>query len=76
VVYVKNVGDGTVVIINLYVNGALVTIDSPETPYNLSDDQIVGFSISELENLTSGTKRKIRVVCEDGTFSYGTYTVP
>lgn len=73
IVYVQNVGDGTVRIISSYINGILVTISEP---LSLTEGKTKGLTIPELKGLPTGTERRIKVVCEDGAFSEGTYTVP
>lgn len=75
IVYVQNVGEGTVRIISVSINGMLVTISEPVTPYSLIEDKTKGLTIFEIKGLTSGTERRIKVMCEDGTFTEGTYTV-
>jgi len=72
---VQNVGEGTVRIISVSINGMLVTISEPVTPYSLIEDKTKGLTIFEIKGLTSGTERRIKVMCEDGTFTEGTYTV-
>ncbi len=81
-IYAQNVGDGTIKITNVYLDGALVSA----TFTSASSDPLVPFTDgTTLEGSTNtitltdvfgaGDEVHIKVVCDDGTFTSGTYTV-
>jgi flagellin-like protein len=79
VIYVQNVGQGSVKLIDIYVDGIKESpaIQYPVNPTSLGEGEtatcrIYGyFSRAGVDNLV-----KIRAVTEDGTFTEGTVTLP
>lgn len=70
-IYAQNVGDGTLKITDVYLDGALVKT------YNPGMITVEGATASiEITGQTFESTQKvhIKVVCEDGTFTSGTYT--
>ena len=67
--YVQNVGDGAVIITELYADGALVGaggIDETVFEGDTFGIPITAYGV--------GAEVHFKVVCEDGTFTEGTYT--
>jgi flagellin-like protein len=79
IIYVQNVGQGSVKLIDIYVDGIKEspTIKYPVSPSSLGEGEtasciITGyFDRQGIDNLV-----KIRAVTEDGTFTEGTVTLP
>ncbi len=70
-VYVQNVGDGTVVVTNAYLEGNLiVTIDTA-----VPEGSTLAVLVTSTGAYESGGEYKLKIVCEDGTFTEGTYTM-
>jgi flagellin-like protein len=72
-VYTQNVGDGTVILTDAYVDG-LLDAAATKTPATLPE----GITSTVVMNgaFSSGNDYKLKVVCEDGTFTEGSYTMP
>lgn len=70
-IYAQNVGDGALVPTDVYENGAL-KVTGLTTP--LPEGDTVELAITG--TYLSADEVHIRIVCEDGTFTEGTYTVP
>lgn len=70
-VYVQNVGDGALIISDVYENGALATGPLAST---LPEGDTLGLPIVGVYG--AAAEVHLRIVCEDGTFTEGTYTVP
>ncbi len=69
-VYTQNVGDGAVTISDSYVDGTLFGIDDEL----LAEGSTIGVVVEG--TYVSGGEYKFKVVCKDGTFTSGTYTMP
>jgi len=81
IVYVQNVGEGSVVVSGVLVNGTLATsVDATvdTTSYTLGTDELSEGQVLKLTindaNIDIKTGDKIRVICKDGTFTE--YVVP
>ena len=70
-VYVQNVGDGTVILSDAYLDGALIIPDPIELG-SLEEGDTVGVPIPG--TFDSGKDYLFKLVCDDGTFTSGTYT--
>ena len=78
IVYVQNVGEGSVVVSGVLINGALdtsasATVDT--TTYTFGSDSLAEGEVLKItlsQDLSTGDK--VRVICNDGTFTE--YTVP
>ena len=71
-VYVQNVGDGTIELTNAYIDGALNDIVDALIPEGETETVIIidlGYTFEASDDVY------IKVVCEDGTFTEGKYTV-
>jgi len=69
-VYVQNVGDGTIVLTNSYLDGTL------KSTFDQSLGEGLTWPIPVDGSYVSGGEYKLKVVCDDGTFTSGTYTMP
>ena len=73
-VYAQNVGDGTIILSNAYEDGFLDD-DATFTPSaTLQEGETCQVGLTGIYD--SGVEYKFKVVCEDGTFTEGTYTRP
>lgn len=72
-IYAQNVGDGTIIITDVYLDGAYVNatfLDEGTTLEGATN------TITYLGGtFESGQEVQVKVVCDDGTFTSGTYTV-
>lgn len=81
-VYAQNVGDGTIEITDIYLDGALVSATFLSGDPDPTDGiTFEGATTTITVNITpavfsAAQEVLIKVVCEDGTFTSGTYTVP
>ncbi len=76
-VYVQNVGDGIVLISDLYIDGAKVTYSDGLTGGVLGEGLTATIKdTSTAITFISGFEYKLKIVCKDGTFTSGTYTMP
>ena len=71
-VYVQNVGDGTIILSDAYLDGAwnadLTVLE------HLDEGETAEVTIDPATPFVSGEDYLFKVVCEDGTFTSGTYT--
>lgn len=68
-VYVQNVGDGTLTLTDAYVDGLLID------PADTAIDEGATIAVAITGSWANGDEVHIKVVCDDGTFTEGTYTV-
>ena len=68
--YVQNVGDGTVIVSEVYQDGVLLStgLGYPVLEGDTQEVSILGTTWG------AGVEYHFKVVCEDGTFTEGTYT--
>ena len=69
--YAQNVGDGTIVITDIYLDGAQLGT-SFSTP--VTEGLTVALTITG--SYTSGVDYHFKITCDDGTFTEGTYAAP
>jgi flagellin-like protein len=69
-VYVQNVGDGTVIVSEIYQDGALLGTALELTIFE-GETQPVSIAGT---TWAPGTEYHFKVVCDDGSFTEGTYT--
>ncbi len=80
-VYAQNVGDGTIVMTDIYLDGALKDGDFVADPPAVlpapagTTQEGHTTTITVTQSFTSAQEVDIKVVCDDGTFTSGTYTV-
>ncbi len=75
-IYAQNVGDGTIIITDTYLDGALIIADITMTPVDGNTEEGATTSIAiGTQIFTDAQDVHIKVVCDDGTFTSGTYTV-
>ncbi len=77
-VYAQNVGDGTIILTDLYLDGALVDSDIPDVGESIPEGATASITYTldpVVATFSNGQDVHIKVVCEDGTFTSGTYTV-
>ena len=74
-IYAQNVGDGTIVVTNVYVDGAIIS--SPGISGTPTGTTLEGATntITAAGTFTNAQDVHLKVVCDDGTFTEGTYTV-
>ena len=70
--YAQNVGDGTIVITDIYLDGAKL---GASFSTSVTEGLTVPIDIS-LGIYASGVDYHFKVTCDDGTFTSGTYTMP
>lgn len=74
-VYAQNVGDGTIDITDVYINGALAT-GGDHGPLEEGLTATLSVDLTSIPlTVGNGDDVHIKVVCGDGTFTSGTYTV-
>ena len=75
-VYAQNVGDGTIVLSNAYLDGAINADLSPLPALDEGDTATIAITVVAPATFEKGEEYKLKVVCKDGTFTEGTYTMP
>ena len=71
-VYAQNVGDGTITITSVYIDGATAASGGLG---GLGEGLTAALTVTLPAAVANGDDVLIKVVCDDGTFTEGTYTV-
>ena len=78
IVYVQNVGEGTVTVTTVYIDGGKFSVDSGNSVVNLSNTNAVpeGKTAEITIHRAYDRKINIKVICSDGTVIEGDYKPP
>ncbi len=69
--YAQNVGQGTIVVTDIYLNGALLG-----SSFTTSVTEGLTVELAITGTYASGVDYHFKITCDDGTFTEGTYAAP